>query len=131
MVTRFLLLTIGFSSLAAGVIGVYVPLLPTTPFILLSLFCFSRSSEKFHTWLVSTNLYKKYVQEFKETRAVAMKSKIKIVVFLYVSVGISIYYIDSHFIRYALMGMLMLQTFVLFFIVPTRKESKMRQPHNS
>ena len=121
---RALLLSIGFISLAAGIIGVYLPLLPTTPFILLALVCFSKSSDRFHSWLISTNLYKKYVKEFQETRAVSFANKIKILLFLYVSVGISIYFIDYRFIRLGLVGMLILQTYVLLFKVKTRKPKK-------
>ncbi|WP_243385657.1 YbaN family protein [Bacillus kexueae] len=124
MVKRALLLSIGFISLAAGIIGVYLPLLPTTPFILLALVCFSKSSDRFHSWLISTNLYKKYVKEFQETRAVSFANKIKILLFLYVSVGISIYFIDYRFIRLGLVGMLILQTYVLLFKVKTRKPKK-------
>lgn len=124
MVKRILLLSIGFLSFGAGVIGIYVPLLPTTPLILLALFCFSKSSDRFHQWLVNTNVYKKYVKEFQETRAVSFASKIKILLFLYVSVGISIYFIDYRFIRLGLVGMLILQTYVLLFKVKTRKPKK-------
>jgi len=124
MVKRILLLSIGFLSFGAGVIGIYVPLLPTTPLILLALFCFSKSSDRFHQWLVNTNVYKKYVKEFQETRAVSFANKIKILLFLYVSVGISIYFIDYRFIRLGLVGMLILQTYVLLFKVKTRKPKK-------
>jgi len=124
MVKRILLLSIGFLSFGAGVIGIYVPLLPTTPLILFALFCFSKSSDRFHQWLVNTNVYKKYVKEFQETRAVSFANKIKILLFLYVSVGISIYFIDYRFIRLGLVGMLILQTYVLLFKVKTRKPKK-------
>ncbi|WP_026677056.1 YbaN family protein [Fictibacillus gelatini] len=121
MFKKTVLLLIGFTSLGIGVIGIYVPLLPTTPLVLLALFCFSKSSDRFHSWLKSTTLYEKYVKEFKETRSITMKNKIKILLFLYVSVGVSIVYINNSIIRAALIGMLILQTFVLMFIVKTRK----------
>ncbi|KGX88815.1 YbaN family protein [Pontibacillus litoralis] len=124
MVRKTILLTIGFGSLAAGFTGVYLPLLPTTPFILLSLVCFSRSSDKFHAWLLSTEIYKKYVQEFIDTRSVPMSSKIKIIIFLYISVGISIYYLDYIYVRLGLSIMLVLQTIILFLFVPTRKNKQ-------
>lgn len=128
MVKRVILLSIGFLSLGMGIIGIYVPLLPTTPLVLLALYCFSKSSDRFHQWLISTDLYKKYVKEFQETKAVSMKNKIKILLFLYVSVGVSIYFIDHRFIRFGLVGMLMLQTYILLFKVKTRKETKINAP---
>lgn len=49
---KFLFIAVGVLSLIVGIVGIAVPLLPTTPFLLLSAFCFARSSEKFHSWLI-------------------------------------------------------------------------------
>lgn len=55
---RYILITIGLISAIVGFIGIVVPLLPTTPFLLLAAVCFSRSSERFNRWLVSTKVYR-------------------------------------------------------------------------
>lgn len=60
---RILYIVLGFISLGLGLIGVVLPILPTTPFLLLSALLFSRSSRRFHNWLIETNLYKKYINE--------------------------------------------------------------------
>lgn len=49
---RILLLVLGFISLVTGIVGIFVPLLPTTVFLLISAWCFMRSSERFHEWLI-------------------------------------------------------------------------------
>ena len=54
---RLIYLIIGFLSLALAIVGVVFPLLPTTPFLLLSIACFSRSSKRFEDWLYHTKLY--------------------------------------------------------------------------
>lgn len=102
-----------------GFIGIVVPLLPTTPFILLAAVCFSRSSERFNRWLVQTKVYKEYVESFKQNRGYTLKNKIKLLISLYIVIAFSIYMLDNLVIRIALLIMVCLQTIVLFTYVRT------------
>lgn len=68
---RIIYLIIGFLSLTLAIVGVVLPLLPTTPFLLLSIACFSRSSKRFEDWLYHTKLYQAYVADFRETKSIA------------------------------------------------------------
>jgi len=81
---RIIYLIIGFLSLALAIIGVVLPLLPTTPFLLLSIACFSRSSKRFEDWLYHTKLYQTYVADFRETKSIARERKKKIIVSIYI-----------------------------------------------
>ena len=72
---RIIYLSIGFISLALAVIGVVLPLLPTTPFLLLAIACFSKSSKHFEDWLYQTKLYQTYVADFRETKSIARERK--------------------------------------------------------
>ena len=74
---RLIYLIIGFLSLAMAIVGVVLPLLPTTPFLLLSIACFSRSSKRFEDWLYHTKLYQSYVADFRETKSIARERKKK------------------------------------------------------
>ncbi|MCV9948776.1 DUF454 family protein [Paenibacillus sp. BT-177] len=69
-------ITLGFLFLALGVIGVVVPLLPTTPFLLLATFFFMRGSERIHRWFSNTSLYHKYLESFVQTRSLKLSTKI-------------------------------------------------------
>ncbi|EHY96753.1 hypothetical protein SPAR1_1099 [Streptococcus pneumoniae GA02254] len=75
---RLIYLIIGFLSLALAIVGVVLPLLPTTPFLLLSIACFSRSSKRFEDWLYHTKLYQTYVADFRETKSITRERKKKI-----------------------------------------------------
>ena len=95
-----------------------LPLLPTTPFLILATICFTNSSRKFKIWLESTQIYKNYVENLKIQR-VYYERKIRILISLYIVVGFSIFMISNLYIRIGLMIMVVIQTIVLFTFVKT------------
>ncbi len=70
----------GFICIGLGCIGIVLPVLPTTPFLLLALLCFSKGSNRFYHWFSSTGLYKKYLSDFIKTRSMKLKAKISILI---------------------------------------------------
>ncbi len=76
---RVLYIGLGFLFVGIGFIGVILPVLPTTPFLLLASFFFSRGSEKFNRWFLSTKLYKNHLEEFIQNRSMTLKTKIQLV----------------------------------------------------
>ena len=75
MLKTFLLI-LGIISLLLGTLGVFLPLLPTTPFLLLSLYCFSKSSKKFHKALLENKIFGQYIRDYQEKKGVTLKNKI-------------------------------------------------------
>ncbi|MCL2674291.1 MAG: YbaN family protein [Defluviitaleaceae bacterium] len=75
---NFLLICAGFICIGIGTIGVIMPLVPTTPFLLLAALCFAKGSEQFHKWLTSQPLYKKHLEGFATTRSMTLKAKLAI-----------------------------------------------------
>ena len=75
---RILWIILGFISLALGTIGVVLPILPTVPFYMLTLFCFAKSSEKLHNWFMGTGLYKKHLESFVKSKSMTLRSKLTI-----------------------------------------------------
>ncbi|MFV0529350.1 MAG: YbaN family protein [Lachnospiraceae bacterium] len=73
---RILWLLIAFISLGLGVIGIALPILPTTPFLLLASFAFSKGSVRFHNWFTQTKLYKRNLEQFVNERAMTRKTKL-------------------------------------------------------
>ena len=88
--TRWLLVLGGTVALALGIFGVFVPLLPTTPFLLLAAFLYSRSSERFYRWLIGHRFLGGYIQRYREGRSMTRASKAVTLAFLWVTIGLTI-----------------------------------------
>ena len=76
---RILWIILGFLCLGLGTVGVVFPILPTVPFYMATLFCFARSSERLHSWFLSTRLYQKHLDSFVKGREMTMDTKLRIV----------------------------------------------------
>jgi len=75
---RVVYIGLGFLLTGLGVIGVVLPVLPTTPFLLLASFFFSRGSDRFNRWFTSTNLYRNHLEEFIQNRSMTRTTKIRL-----------------------------------------------------
>lgn len=73
---RYVYLCLGWIMVATGVAGAFLPVLPTTPFLLLAVWCFSRSSPKLEAWLLSHPRFGKSLRNWKETGSIARRAKI-------------------------------------------------------
>lgn len=73
-------LILAFLCLALGTIGVFLPVLPTVPFYLVTAFSFAKSSDRLHNWFINTKLYKKNLESFVERKAMTLKTKLSILI---------------------------------------------------
>jgi uncharacterized membrane protein YbaN (DUF454 family) len=89
-VARGLLVTAGFLCVGLGVLGILLPGLPTTPFLLLAAFCFARSSERFHQWLLSHRWLGPYIANFEAGRGMTRRDKLITIGTLWLTMGLTI-----------------------------------------
>ena len=85
---RLIFLILGFLCLGLGCIGVALPILPTVPFFLLTVFFFANSSQKLHDWFVSTKLYKKHLESFVKKKGMTVQTKLGIIIPVTLVMGI-------------------------------------------
>ena len=70
---------LGCLSLALGIVGIVLPILPTVPFFLLTAFCFAKSSERLHSWFLGTTMYKKYIGSYMERKGMTVRAKLTLI----------------------------------------------------
>jgi uncharacterized membrane protein YbaN (DUF454 family) len=77
----------GVLSVGLGVLGIFVPLLPTTPFLLLAAGCFVRSSPRLYAWLLNHKWFGSYIRHYREYKAIPLRAKITVLVLLWATIG--------------------------------------------
>lgn len=92
-ITKVLLIIIGTISLVLGIIGIILPLLPTTPFLLLSATCYFRSSERFYNWLLNNRYLGEYIRNYREGRGIPLRTKVIAISLLWLTISYSAIFI--------------------------------------
>lgn len=92
-VKRILLIAAGSLCVLLGIIGILVPILPTTPFLLLAAYLYARSSERFLNWLLTNRLFGRYIDNYRSGRGIPLLQKILTILALWLTIGLSILYV--------------------------------------
>ncbi|MCI9052720.1 MAG: DUF454 domain-containing protein [Lachnospiraceae bacterium] len=87
-IKRLLYLMIGFICLGLGCIGIALPILPTVPFFLVTIFCFANSSQRLHDWFLHTKMYKKHLEAFVKKKGMTIKAKITVLISVSLLMGL-------------------------------------------
>ncbi len=90
--SRRLLIIAGSFFLGLGILGILLPVLPTTPFLLLAAGCYARSSERFYNWLLNNRWFGSYIRNYREGKGIVLKVKVLSVTLLWISIGYSAYF---------------------------------------
>ena len=117
---RGLLIAAGWLCVALGVIGIFVPLLPTTPFMLLAAACFARSSRRFHDWLLANRTFGPLIYEWRRFRSIPFRTKITAIALLAFTLGASIvFFVRPPWLKVAL-ALFGLALAVWLYRIPSR-----------
>ncbi|WP_314410060.1 YbaN family protein [Pseudomonas kuykendallii] len=96
---RYVLLGIGWTSVALGVIGIFLPVLPTTPFLLLAAACFARSSRRFYEWLVDHPRLGPWIRDYLDGEGIPLKGKVYAIGLMWASIALSCYLVPLFWAR--------------------------------
>ena len=119
---RLLFLMLGLLALGTGLIGVVVPGLPTTPLLLLAAFCFAHSSSHLEHWLKASRFYRKFAQDFVETKSLSKKQKIRILLISDCFMLLSIVFVSIWWVRLLILLAALIQLYVFVFKIPTKAD---------
>ena len=86
---RIFLIAVGWLSVVLGVIGIFLPVLPTTPFLLLAAGCFARSSPRFYQWLINNKRLGPWIRDYLEGNGIPLKGKVYAIGLMWISIGFS------------------------------------------
>lgn len=119
LIVKYVLFLVGILSLTLGIIGIFLPLIPTTPFLLLSAWCFMKSSPTLHAWMYRQPYMGKALRDWDEERIISRPTKITALLMIALSTGLIWY-------KVTILALKIFVTFILcgvsIFIV-TRKEN--------
>lgn len=118
-VVRMLLKIAGTVFLVIGGVGIVLPLLPTTPFLLLAAVCYARSSERWYNWLLHNRWFGSYVRNWREGKGIPMRTKILSVVFLTITIGYSAAFVVPFVIGKIVLILIAVCVSVHIFSLPT------------
>lgn len=120
-IRKALLIFAGTLCVGLGVLGMFLPLMPTTVFLLLAAYCYSRSSEKFHNWLLNNRLFGSYIRNYKSGKGISARQKLSTILTLWASIGFSLWMLNGRFWLSLLMIALALGVTVHLVMLKTYK----------
>ncbi len=112
-----LLILLGSFFLGLGFLGIFIPGLPTTPFLLLAAGCYVRSSDRLYTWLLNHYIFGRFIQNFRENRSISLHSKIISLIAMWLMISLSVFvFIKIFWIRILIAILGMIGTVVILLI---------------
>ncbi|ALV93148.1 MULTISPECIES: DUF454 family protein [Pantoea] len=119
---RILLISLGWLAIVLGMLGIVLPLLPTTPFVLLAAWCFARSSPRFHHWLLWRSPFGRYIRHWQQHRAMPPGAKGRAMLLIIVTFAVSIYVVNMLWVR-IMLGVMLCALLLFMWRIPVVAEN--------
>ncbi|CAM4451471.1 MAG: YbaN family protein [Paenibacillus macerans] len=116
---KYVFVGLGFLFVGFGVLGIFLPVLPTTPFLLIAAFFFSKGSKKFNDWFLSSRLYKKYLRDFAESRSMPLRTKLSIMALASLLLAIVFIFAQNLHVRLLIGLVWIIKTYYFLFRIKT------------
>jgi uncharacterized protein len=110
--------------LVLGAIGIVVPFLPTTPFLLLSAGCYIKGSERMHRWLINNKLFGVYIKNYREGKGISARGKIFSLMFLWVTILYAVFFVTNVLVYQIIMFIIPSAVTIYIVRVPTYRKNK-------
>lgn len=120
---NYFFLALGFLFLGVGAVGVFFPILPTVPFLLLASVCFGKGSRRVNDWFQSTKLYQNHLADFKKDRSMTMQTKLGILLPVTVLLLLAFFMMHNIYGRITIIVLLIVKYLVFLFWIKTKKAS--------
>jgi uncharacterized membrane protein YbaN (DUF454 family) len=117
-----LLIFAGTLFVGLGILGILLPLLPTTPFLLLAAACYARSSKRFYHWLLSNNWFGRYIKNYREKRRIPSRVKFSTISVLWITIAISAYFATESFLVRAILVLIAIGVTVHILSIRTSRK---------
>jgi len=115
-------IVLGFLFVGIGAVGVVLPMLPTTPFLLVATFMFAKGSNHFHKWFLSTKLYQKHISSIIEKKEMTVKGKISVLATISIMLIIAFFLVPIWHAKALIIVILLLHYYFFLFRIITVKD---------
>ena len=113
--------------LVLGIIGIFIPLLPTTPFLLLSAACYARGSKKFYDWLINNKWLGEYIKNYQEGKGIPLTVKILTITLLLITILFSTIIIVSNYFIQIILIIIAIGVTIHILTIKTKKKRYEKQ----
>lgn len=120
---KTLFVALGFIFFALGAVGAALPVLPTTPFLLVAAACFAKGSERFNQWFLHTKLYQNHLESFVKERAMTLRTKVGLCAFATTMLLIAFFMMQNIYGRIVILCVIAVKYYYFVFRIRTIKAS--------